>query len=199
MAAKPAMVESGIQLVVGLGNPGDKYDKTRHNAGFWFVDEMARRFGVSFRTEIKFQGMVATIHFEGRDIRLLKPNTFMNHSGRSVSALAKFYKIPRENILVAHDELDLDPGVVKLKASGGHGGHNGLRDIIAAMGGRDFWRLRIGVGHPGDKSQVVDYVLKQASKSDQQHINNALMDADRALDLVLSGQMEKAMMQLHSK
>jgi PTH1 family peptidyl-tRNA hydrolase len=199
MTAKSANIQSGIQMIVGLGNPGDKYTKTRHNAGFWFLDEVAKRYGASFRPESRFQGHVVNIHFQGRDIRLIKPTTFMNCSGRAVSALAKFYKIPRESILVAHDELDLEPGVTRIKATGGHGGHNGLRDIISAMGGKDFWRLRIGIGHPGDKSEVVNFVLHNPSKVEQQHIDNSLMDADGVLELILEGQMEKAMMQLHSK
>lgn len=186
-------------MLVGLGNPGEKYCQTRHNAGFWFADEVARRYAATFRPESKFQGEVASIRVDGRDIRLLKPGTFMNCSGRAVSALAKFYKIPRQAILVAHDELDLPPGTSRIKASGGHGGHNGLRDIIAALGGKDFWRLRIGIGHPGDKSEVVNYVLRNPGKAERQQINNSLMDVDRVLEQVLSGQMEQAMLELHSR
>ncbi|EDY86775.1 peptidyl-tRNA hydrolase [gamma proteobacterium HTCC5015] len=196
--AGPAVLNPGIEMLVGLGNPGDKYTETRHNAGFWFLDEVAARYGASFRPDSKFQGEAASIRFEGRDIRLLKPTTFMNHSGRSISAMARFYKIPVEHILVAHDELDLDPGVARLKRAGGHGGHNGLRDTIAAMG-KDFWRLRIGIGHPGHRDDVVGYVLKNASKSERQQITNSLMDVDDVLDTLLSGQLEKAMMQLHSR
>ncbi len=199
MAQSSAQVDGGIQMLVGLGNPGEKYCQTRHNAGFWFADEVARRYAATFRPESKFQGEVASIRVDGRDIRLLKPGTFMNCSGRAVSALAKFYKIPRQAILVAHDELDLPPGTSRIKASGGHGGHNGLRDIIAALGGKDFWRLRIGIGHPGDKSEVVNYVLRNPGKAERQQINNSLMDVDRVLEQVLSGQMEQAMLELHSR
>ena len=137
-----------IDLIVGLGNPGSKYEQTRHNAGFWFVEEIARLKGAHFRPESKFSGEVCKLVLEGRDVWLLKPDTFMNRSGLSVHKLASFYKIPVENILVAHDELDLEPGTARLKTAGGHGGHNGLRDIIAQMG-KEFHRLRIGIGHPG--------------------------------------------------
>lgn len=162
MAAKTV----DIDLIVGLGNPGSKYEQTRHNAGFWFVEEIARLKGAHFRPEAKFSGDVCKVVLEGRDIWLLKPNTFMNLSGQSVNKLASFYKIPKDNILVAHDELDLDPGVVRLKTGGGHGGHNGLRDIINHLG-KEFQRLRIGIGHPGSRDDVVDYVLHRASKTNR--------------------------------
>ncbi|WP_319380184.1 aminoacyl-tRNA hydrolase [Thiomicrorhabdus sp.] len=189
---------SSVRLIVGLGNPGDKYDQTRHNAGFWFVDEVARQFGTVFRPETKFLGEAARIQRNGLDVWLLKPATFMNRSGQSIQALAKFYKIPVESILVVHDELDLPPGVAKLKKGGGHGGHNGLRDTIAAMG-KEFLRLRLGIGHPGHRDQVVDYVLKAPSKSDRQLIDDASYQATKILEDLMHGRLEKAMMTLHTK
>jgi len=194
MAAKTV----DIDLIVGLGNPGSKYEQTRHNAGFWFVEEIARLKGAHFRVEAKFSGDVCKVVLEGREIWLLKPNTFMNLSGQSVNKLASFYKIPKDNILVAHDELDLDPGTVRLKTGGGHGGHNGLRDIINHLG-KEFQRLRIGIGHPGNRDDVVDYVLRRASKDEQIDIDNALDDALRVLPLLAEGSWEKAVNRLHSK
>ena len=189
---------SSVQLIVGLGNPGNKYDQTRHNAGFWFVDEVARQYGVVFRPETKFLGEVARVQANGLDFWLLKPATFMNRSGQSIQALAQFYKIPVESILVVHDELDLDAGVAKLKIGGGHGGHNGLRDMIAVMG-KTFPRLRLGIGHPGHRDQVVDYVLKSPSKIDRQLIDDAMYCASKVMYEVISGDMQKAMHILHSK
>lgn len=187
-----------IDLIVGLGNPGAEYEQTRHNAGFWFVEEIARLKGAHFRPETKFSAQVCKVNLEGRDIWLLKPNTYMNLSGQAVQKLASFYKIPVENILVAHDEIDLDPGTTRLKSSGGHGGHNGLRDIIAHMG-KDFHRVRIGVGHPGSKDQVVDFVLHRAGKAEQAAIDESMEDALRALPLLIDGSWEKAVNRLHSK
>jgi len=187
-----------IDLIVGLGNPGAEYEPTRHNAGFWFVEEIARLKGAHFRPENKFSAQVCKVNLEGRDIWLLKPTTYMNLSGQAVQKLASFYKIPVENILVAHDEIDLDPGTTRLKSSGGHGGHNGLRDIIAHMG-KDFHRVRIGVGHPGSKDQVVDFVLHRANKADQAAIDESMEDALRALPLLIEGSWEKAVNRLHSK
>ncbi len=187
-----------VQLVVGLGNPGPKYTETRHNAGFWFVDALARRHGGSFRQENKFAGEAARITLGGQDIWLLKPQTFMNRSGQSVKLLATFYRIPVESMLVVHDELDLPPGEVRLKRGGGHGGHNGLRDIMAHLG-KEFLRLRLGVGHPGHKDQVVDYVLQRPSRDDEADILRAI---DHGLDVmpeVITGELERAMHQLHSK
>lgn len=189
---------SQIKLIVGLGNPGDKYDLTRHNAGFWFVDEIARQFGAVFRPETKFLGQAARVQTAELDVWLLKPATFMNRSGQSISALAKFYKIPVESILVAHDELDLPVGVAKLKKAGGHGGHNGLRDTIAAMG-KEFLRLRIGIDHPGHRDQVVDYVLKAPSKIDRQVIDDVCYRASKVIPELAAGDIEKAMMILHTK
>lgn len=189
---------ASIQLIVGLGNPGAEYDRTRHNAGFWFVDALARKYGGSFRHENKFHGEVVRLTIDGHDVRLLKPLTFMNRSGQSVSALAKFYRIPVDAILVVHDELDLPVGTARLKKGGGHGGHNGLRDLNSALGGNGFMRLRLGVSHPGHKDQVVDYVLKKPSKQDEQLINDAIDDGSRVVPLMLEGEMERAMHQLHS-
>ncbi len=190
---------AAVQLIAGLGNPGPEYDRTRHNAGFWFVDALARQHGGSFRHENKFHGEVARITVGGKDLRLLKPLTFMNRSGQSVSALAKFFRIPPESILVVHDELDLPPGTARLKKGGGHGGHNGLRDLISHLGGKDFYRLRVGIGHPGNKNQVVDYVLKKPSKDDRKLIDDAIYDAMGVMPLVVSGDFDKAMHQLHSR
>jgi len=187
-----------VKLIVGLGNPGSDYTKTRHNAGFWFVDEVARQMGGQFRPETKFLGEVARIQSTGQDFWLLKPSTFMNRSGQSIQALAKFYKLNPLQILVAHDELDLEPGIVRFKKGGGHGGHNGLRDTISALGTKDFKRLRLGIGHPGDRKQVVDYVLKPPSKIDLQKIEDAIYDATRVLPEILAGQDEKVMNQLHT-
>ena len=187
-----------IDLIVGLGNPGSKYEQTRHNAGFWFVEEIARLKGAQFRPEAKFSGEVCKLVLEGRDVWLLKPDTFMNRSGLSVHKLASFYKIPVENILVAHDELDLEPGTARLKTAGGHGGHNGLRDIIAQMG-KEFHRLRIGIGHPGHRDQVSDYVLHRASQDEQISIDNSIDSALLVLSLLAEGSWEKAVHRLHSK
>ena len=191
-------MSAAVALIVGLGNPGPQYEETRHNAGFWFVENIARQFGEQFRTENKFFGDVAKVNIGGNPVWLLKPGTFMNRSGQAVSALANFYKIPLENILVAHDELDLEPGVARLKKGGGHGGHNGLRDIIAHMGSKEFMRLRIAVGHPGNSKQVSNYVLSRASADEQQLIEQAMSKAQEVLPQVVSGEFQKAMNTLHS-
>ena len=187
-----------IQLIVGLGNPGSKYEATRHNAGFWFVDQAARAHRGIFRADARFQGEVCKILIGGAECWLLKPSTFMNHSGRSVSALAGYYKIKPENILVAHDELDLPAGTVRLKKGGGHGGHNGLRDIIAALGGNQFWRLRMGIDHPGNRDQVVDYVLSKPSKEDAAAIIQGAESALGYLERICAGGQEAVMNGLHS-
>jgi len=186
------------RAVIGLGNPGAKYEETRHNAGFWYVDRLARRFGGQFRAEAKFHGEVCRIQVAGHECWLLKPATFMNRSGLAGSALARFYKIAPEEILVVHDEIDLPPGEIKLKFGGGHGGHNGLRDLIPALGSKDFLRLRVGVGHPGHKDAVVDYVLARASRSDQEAIDAALDRAEDRLADLLEGELAKAMNSLHA-
>ena len=192
-------MSSQIQLIVGLGNPGTQYEQTRHNAGFWFVEAVARRHGGSFKSENKFHGEACKVHVNGRELWLLKPMTFMNKSGQAIAALARFYKIAPENILVAHDELDLPPGEARLKTGGGHGGHNGLRDTIAQLGSKEFQRLRLGIGHPGHSSQVTGYVLGKAPTDEQIEMENAI---DRALDvlpLAVCGEQQKAMNQLHAK
>ena len=192
-------METPVDLIVGLGNPGPKYQRTRHNAGADFVRELANSVGATLSTESKFHGETARITLNGRDIRLLIPSTYMNRSGQAVSAYAKFYQIAPQNILVAHDELDHSPGTVRFKIAGGHGGHNGLRDIIKALGNnKEFARLRIGIGHPGHADQVADYVLKKASKDDQQLIDNSISDALHYLPLATQGQWEQAMNKLHS-
>src|SRR3954467_8818071 len=163
-----------LKLIVGLGNPGPEYARTRHNAGFWLVDELARRHSGTFRHEGKHQGDLARVRLAGHELWLLKPTTYMNRSGGPVSSILGFYKITPAEMLVAHDEIDLPSGTVRLKDGGGHGGHNGLRDLIAAQGDA-FWRLRIGVGHPGAKSQVVDFVLTQAGKDEQRVIDETIV------------------------
>lgn len=192
------MSHPGIRLVVGLGNPGPDYALTRHNAGFWLVDRLAEDNLGTFRAEGKFHGALARISVGGQDLRLLKPATYMNHSGRAVAAVARYFDIPPEQILVAYDELDLPPGRVKLKHGGGHAGHNGMRDSIAALGSRDFWRLRIGIGHPGDKSLVVGYVLGRPSQADAAAIFDAVDDAARALPDLVEGRFQLAMNRLHA-
>jgi len=188
-----------LKVIVGLGNPGSKYTETRHNAGFWFIEEVARTYSATFRIDKKFHGEVAKVSIEGKEIWLLKPDTFMNLSGRAVQSLLSFYRITAEQLLVAHDEIDLDPGTAKLKTGGGHGGHNGLRDIINQLGTKDFHRLRIGVGHPGSKDQVVDFVLHNASRDERMLIDSDIDDAVRVLPDLASGAFEQAMQKLHSK
>ncbi len=189
---------TSIRLIVGLGNPGREYETTRHNAGFWWVDEFARQHGLSFRSEAKFHGLAARGMLHGHEVFLLKPQTFMNVSGRAVGALAQFYKIVPAEIMVVHDELDLPPGSAKLKLGGGHGGHNGLKDVIAHLGARDFWRLRLGIGHPGDRAEVVNYVLNDPRKEEQPLINEALQRSLDVSGLIVEGKLEAAMLKLHS-
>ena len=192
-------MEKPVELIVGLGNPGSNYDRTRHNAGADLVLELAKSYQVTMKHESKFFGDTAKINIDGRDVRLLIPTTFMNRSGQSVAALARFYQVPVEAILVVHDELDISPGAARFKKGGGHGGHNGLRDIVQSLGNnKSFARLRIGIGHPGDARQVADYVLKKASPTDQQLISNSIDDALRTLPLAVSGQWERAMTALHT-
>lgn len=185
---------SQIGVIVGLGNPGAEYADTRHNAGFWWVDALARSAGIHWSREAKFHGMTG----RAGECWLLKPATFMNHSGRSLAALTQFYKLAPEQILVVHDELDLPPGMARLKQGGGHGGHNGLRDIIERLGSKDFWRLRLGIGHPGDKNQVVDYVLHRPSKDDYAAITTVIVHSMEVLPLIAAGEMQRAMHQLHT-
>ncbi len=188
-----------IQLIVGLGNPGSEYENTRHNAGFWLIDELARIHGIRLSADKKYHGLAGKGRIDGHEVWLLKPSTFMNKSGQSVAALANFFKLKPENILVAHDELDMPPGVARFKKGGGHGGQNGLRDIIAQLGNnKDFHRLRIGIGHPGDKSRVTGHVLGRAPIAEQQAITAAIDEACRVIPFALTGDMAKAMNRLHT-
>ena len=189
---------SAVKLIVGLGNPGSKYQETRHNAGFLLLDEIARAWGATFAPEKKFQGEAARVTIDGKDVRLLKPTTFMNLSGEAVQPMASFYRVDVENILVAHDELDLLPGTVRPKRSGGHGGHNGLRDIIKHLG-RDFIRVRLGIGHPGNAKQVSSFVLKRAPAAEQKLLEQSIDDVIRELPSIVSGDLEAAMRVLHTK
>jgi PTH1 family peptidyl-tRNA hydrolase len=189
---------TAIRLIVGLGNPGREYETTRHNAGYWWVDELARLQNLSFRSELKFHGLMARGQVHGHEVLLLKPQTFMNVSGRSVGALAQFYKISPAEILVAHDELDLPPGSAKLKLGGGHGGHNGLKDIIAHLGTKDFWRLRLGIGHPGERTEVANFVLNDPRREERGLIDEAMRRALEVAHLVIEGKTEAAMLKLHS-
>ena len=192
------MTGSAIKLIAGLGNPGIKYDKTRHNAGFWFVDELARRYSGIFKTEARFSGECCKVDIAGKTLWLLKPSTFMNRSGLSVKQLSSFFKISPSEILIAHDELDMLPGVVRLKSGGGHGGHNGLRDLHAHIG-KEYWRLRLGIGHPGDANKVADYVLSRPSASDEIGIQTSIDSAADEIELMISGDMQKVMNTLHTK
>ena len=189
---------TAIRLIAGLGNPGREYESTRHNAGYWWVDELARRQNMSFKNETKFHGLAARGQLHGHEMLLLKPQTFMNVSGRSVGAMAQFYKIEPAEILVVHDDLDLQPGAARLKLGGGHGGHNGLKDIIAHLGTRDFWRLRLGIGHPGERAEVVNFVLNDPRKEEQALIEQAMQRALEISELIIAGNQEAAMLKLHS-
>ncbi|WP_092389817.1 aminoacyl-tRNA hydrolase [Halopseudomonas salegens] len=188
-----------MKLIVGLGNPGPEYANTRHNAGALFVEEIAARHNQPLRVEAKFFGLTARITLQGQDLRLLIPTTYMNRSGQAVAALAGFYRISPSEILVAHDELDLPPGVVKCKQGGGHGGHNGLRDIIARLGNDNtFHRLRLGIGHPGHSSQVTGYVLGRAPQAEQEALDTCVDAAIRELPAMLDGDWTRVKQQLHS-
>ncbi|MBK5935961.1 MULTISPECIES: aminoacyl-tRNA hydrolase [Halorhodospira] len=190
--------EGNFRLIAGLGNPGSKYAGTRHNAGFWLVDELVRRYGGELREESKFRGDCARVLIDGYDCRLVKPMTYMNHSGQAVGALANFFKIPPEAILVAHDEIDLPPGSVRLKRGGGHGGHNGLRHIQSTLGTAEFARLRIGVGHPGHKDQVVPHVLSRPAPDELRLLERAIDDAADEIPRLLAGEWDRACQQLHA-
>ncbi|WP_166251728.1 aminoacyl-tRNA hydrolase [Marinobacter salicampi] len=187
-----------IVMVVGLGNPGSDYESTRHNAGALFVEALARHAGQSLRPDKKYHGLYARIHWQGLDLHLLNPVTFMNRSGLAIKALADFFKIEPDQILVAHDELDLPPGTAKLKQGGGHGGHNGLRDTIAHLGSNNFYRLRLGIGHPGDSRQVTNYVLGRLGKQETADLEDVINQAIRVLPDAAEGQMARAMNALHS-
>ena len=187
-----------LRIIVGLGNPGPEHQVTRHNAGFWFVDVLARTFGGEFRDYRKYSGETARVTIGGKDLILLKPTTYMNRSGLSIRQISDFFKIAPDDILVAHDELDLAVGSVRLKHGGGHGGHNGLRDTIAHIG-ENFWRLRLGIGHPGNKADVIDYVLTRAPRPEEDLILEAVNTAADSMSLVLEQGAERAMTKLHSR
>lgn len=192
-------MDTPVELIVGLGNPGPTYERTRHNAGADLVLDLAKSLNAELKIESKFFGYTAKVTLDGQSLRLLIPSTFMNRNGQSVAAVSRFYQIPCDRILIVHDELDLPPGIARFKKAGGHGGHNGLRDTIKCLGNNsDFARLRIGIGHPGKAKQVADYVLKKASPKDQDLINNSMDDAIRSLPLAVTGQWGKAMNGLHS-
>lgn len=188
----------GLSLIVGLGNPGAEYADTRHNAGFRFLDALAAAHGAALRGERRFQGRTGVMRVDGRELRLLAPDTFMNHSGEAVARLARYYKIPAQEILVVHDELDLPPGAVRVKLGGGDAGHNGLGDITTQLGTPDYYRLRIGIGRPASSAQVVNFVLKRASKAEQEQIDAAIARALDQLPEIVAGRMEKAMNALHA-
>lgn len=191
-----------IRLIVGLGNPGPEYEQTRHNAGFWLVDNLANSLpGCRLQRESRFNGMLAKTSISGNEVWLLEPLTFMNRSGQSVGALARFFKIKPEEVLVVHDELDIAPGVAKLKKGGSSGGHNGLKDITAALGTQDYWRLRLGIGHPRNQNSqqvVADFVLHRPRKEEQELIESSIDKSLRIIPLTVEGKFDVAMMQLHT-
>lgn len=187
-----------IRLIVGLGNPGREYERTRHNAGFWWVDALAAKLGARLVAERSWHGHVARANVAGSTVWLLQPMTFMNRSGQSVAALARFYKIAPAEVLVVHDELDLAPGQAKLKCGGGSGGHNGLKDIHAQLGSADFWRLRLGIGHPGVKAEVIDYVLRKPSPEQREAILASIERTLAASPELIAGEMERATMKIHA-
>jgi peptidyl-tRNA hydrolase, PTH1 family len=191
-------VSSSIRLIVGLANPGKEYADTRHNAGAWLLSELADQLHVALRNEKKFHGIYGSAQSETQAFHLLIPTTFMNLSGQAVFALMKYYQLTPESILIAHDDIDLAAGSIKLKFDGGDGGHNGLKDIIRHLNSKQFYRLRIGVGHPGQRAEVVDYVLHPPSKADREKIDTAIKEALDVMPLILNGQMQKAMNSLHT-
>ena len=193
------MPGDSLKLIVGLGNPGPQHDSNRHNAGVIFLHHLCKSYGGTLRGESKFFGEAGSINIDGMEVRLLFPTTFMNRSGKSVAALCNFYKIEPNNMLVAYDEIDFNVGITRFKEGGGHGGHNGIRDIINALGGRkDFYRLRIGVGHPGHKSMVANYVLSDPSRSEADLIMSNIEDAIRVMPRAVKGEWEEAMKLLHT-
>jgi len=187
-----------IKLFVGLGNPGPDYEATRHNAGFWWIDALARELKVNLVPERSYYGLAGRTSVNGQSVWLLQPQTFMNLSGKSVASLARFFKIQPEEILVVHDELDLPPGQVKLKRGGSHAGHNGLRDIHAQLGSPDYWRLRIGIGHPGEKSEVANWVLKKPAPDQRTLIEDSIAHSLKAHTAMLAGEMDKATLLVHT-
>ena len=192
-------MSSSIQLIVGLANPGKKYANTRHNAGAWFVERIAKASETNLQRESKYHGLYGMAHFSHFTCHLLIPTTFMNHCGQAVNACAHYHKISSESILIAHDDIDLPVGTIKLKFDGGDGGHNGLKDSIAHLNAKKFHRLRIGIGHPGRSEDVEEYVLNKPSKTDRQIIHQVLNQAEEILPLLLNGEISKAMQQLHTK
>ena len=187
-----------IKLLVGLGNPGTEYEATRHNAGFWWIDTVARDLKTSLQPDRAYHGLVARTSVKGENVWLLQPQTFMNLSGKSVGAIARFFKIAPQEILVVHDELDITPGEAKLKLGGGHAGHNGLRDIHAQLGTDQYWRLRIGIGHPGVKSEVANWVLKKPAPEQRTAIEDCISRTSLALPHLLAGDMVKATQMIHT-
>lgn len=194
----PGNLMTAIKLIVGLANPGKEYANTRHNAGAWFVEEIAREAHANLKHELKHHGLHSLINIHGHACHLLIPTTFMNLSGQAVRACLNYHKITPNEMLVVHDEIDLPPGIIRLKFDGGDGGHNGLKDIIRHLNTKQFYRLRIGVGHPGNSKDVADYVLVKPSKADKHNIDQAIVQAQSALPLILAGEMQKAMHQLHT-
>lgn len=192
------MATEGIKLIVGLGNPGPSYADTRHNVGAWLVETFCQRNRIQLKNDPKFNARLGQFSNGGRDVKIFISNTYMNHSGRAVSSIAKYFQIPNEAILVAHDELDMPAGVVRFKTGGGHGGHNGLRDIIHHLKTRDFHRLRLGIGHPGHRDEVVDYVLHRPSHEDEKKIREAIDEAIQILPQIIAGDFEKVMNSLHT-
>ena len=188
-----------IRMLVGLGNPGQEYEGTRHNAGFWWIDEAARVLGTRLMHDRAYHGLVARVNRPEGPVWLIEPQTYMNLSGKSVAPLARFFKIEATQILVVHDELDLPPGQMKIKQGGGVAGHNGLKDIQAQLGTADFWRLRIGIGHPGDRSEVANWVLRKPAPDQREAILKCVAQSIEALPLLLDGPMERAMMKIHAK
>jgi PTH1 family peptidyl-tRNA hydrolase len=191
-------MSNSIRIIAGLGNPEDKYERTLHNAGFWFVDALADKYGGSFRYEKKFDADYCRINLHGEDVWLVKPQSYMNLSGGPIRGLMDYYRLQVSNLLVAHDEIDLPPGTTRLKSGGGHGGHNGLRDIINHCGA-EFVRLRLGVGHPGDKSQVTNYVLKRASSDVERAIEDNIVDAIAVMPLLIEDGLNAATKELHTR
>jgi len=192
------MAGTALQIIAGLGNPGPEHRLTRHNAGFWFVDALARSLGAQFRSHARYHGEICRVTLEGADLVLLKPQTYMNRSGLSIRALLDYEKAPVAELLVVHDELDLPPGIARLKFGGGHGGNNGMRDVITHCGA-DFWRMRIGIGHPGNRDEVIDYVLKRPSPAQENSMVEAINAGLESVVMFLREGSERAMHQLHSR
>jgi PTH1 family peptidyl-tRNA hydrolase len=188
-----------IRLFVGLGNPGPEYEATRHNAGFWWIDALARELGARLQPERAYQGLVARVNTAAGPVWLLQPMTFMNRSGASVAPLARFFKIEPQQVLVVHDELDLQPGQVKLKFGGSAAGHNGLKDIQGLLGTPDYWRLRLGIGHPGVRAEVVNYVLKKPAPEQREAIEKVIDSSLKAHTLLMAGEMDKALAMIHAQ